>query len=251
MSNHCFKNKNLSYKAKGMLAAMLSFPDGWNFSVAGLAGLSTDGESSVKSALNELKQEGYVRVYAERDERGQISKWHYDISEVPLDGENQEVENPDVENPHVDNQPSYKVLNNNSTNKLSTYPNVDNSSRIINNTSKNISTSKERVKKGFDLSFVSIEFEDVFNEWLDYKLSKNQMYKRQIDVEIAYRKLLEYSGNDPKTAQEIIESAILGNYMGFFAPKQSKQNNYGNSNSTPRNRFQELADDVTRAGGVL
>ena len=31
MSNHHFKNKNLSLKAKGLLSLMLSLPDDWNY----------------------------------------------------------------------------------------------------------------------------------------------------------------------------------------------------------------------------
>ena len=31
MSNHHFKNKNLTLKAKGLLSLMLSLPDDWNY----------------------------------------------------------------------------------------------------------------------------------------------------------------------------------------------------------------------------
>lgn len=251
MSNHCFKNKNLSYKAKGMLAAMLSFPDGWNFSVAGLAGLSTDGESSVKSALNELKKEGYVKVYAERDERGQISKWHYDISEVPLDDENPDVENPDVENPHVDNQPSYKVLNNDSTYGMKDLFNEDNSPRTINSTSKNISSSRKNSKKEFDLSFVNVQFEETFKKWLRYKEERKEMYKTQMTLEENYRRLLNMANNDPWTAQQIVDYTISGGWMGYCMPKQ--QNNYGNNSTKtqqPVNRYVEFAKTVGTTDGL-
>ena len=43
MSNHHFKNKKLSLKAKGLLSLMLSLPDDWNYSMKGLATLSKDG----------------------------------------------------------------------------------------------------------------------------------------------------------------------------------------------------------------
>lgn len=42
MSNHHFKNKNLSLKAKGLLSLMLSLPDDWNYNMQGLASLSRD-----------------------------------------------------------------------------------------------------------------------------------------------------------------------------------------------------------------
>ena len=43
MSNHHFKNKNLTLKAKGLLSLMLSLPDDWNYNMQGLATLSRDG----------------------------------------------------------------------------------------------------------------------------------------------------------------------------------------------------------------
>ena len=54
MSNHHFKNKNLTLKAKGLLSLMLSLPDDWNYNMQGLATLSRDGIDSVRSAIKEL-----------------------------------------------------------------------------------------------------------------------------------------------------------------------------------------------------
>ena len=36
MSNHHLQNKNLSFKAKGLLSYMLSLPEDWDYSLAGL-----------------------------------------------------------------------------------------------------------------------------------------------------------------------------------------------------------------------
>ncbi len=60
MSNHHFKNKNLTLKAKGLLSLMLSLPDDWYYNMQGLATLSSDGIDSVRSAIKELKHHGYV-----------------------------------------------------------------------------------------------------------------------------------------------------------------------------------------------
>ena len=46
MSNHHFKNKNLTLKAKGLLSLMLSLPDDWYYNMQGLATLSRDGTVS-------------------------------------------------------------------------------------------------------------------------------------------------------------------------------------------------------------
>ena len=55
MSNHHFKNKNLTLKAKGLLSLMLSLPEDWNYNMQGLATLSRDGIDSVRSAIKELE----------------------------------------------------------------------------------------------------------------------------------------------------------------------------------------------------
>ena len=68
MSNHHFKNKNLSLKAKGLLSLMLSLPDNWNYNMHGLAFLSRDGIDSVRSAIQELEHYGYVQRNIVRNE---------------------------------------------------------------------------------------------------------------------------------------------------------------------------------------
>ena len=55
MSNHHFKNKKLSLKAKGLLSLMLSLPDDWNYNMKGLASLSRDGIDSVRSAIKRIR----------------------------------------------------------------------------------------------------------------------------------------------------------------------------------------------------
>ena len=44
IDNCIFKDYSLSAKAKGILTQMLSLPDGWNYSIAGLTDLFSDGE---------------------------------------------------------------------------------------------------------------------------------------------------------------------------------------------------------------
>ena len=70
MSNHHFKNKDLSLKAKGLLSLMLSLPEDWNYNMQGLASLSRDGIDSVRSAIKELEYYGYVERNMIRNEYG-------------------------------------------------------------------------------------------------------------------------------------------------------------------------------------
>lgn len=109
IDNGVFMNKELSMKATGLLCTMLSLPDGWNYSIAGLASLFSDGESAVRSALDELKRYGYFRRRQVR-ENGRIKEIEYIVSEQPiLVGENLVVDFPQQEILKQENLPQYNT----------------------------------------------------------------------------------------------------------------------------------------------
>ena len=62
MSNYHLRSPNLSLKAVGLLSRVLALPDDWDYSVAGLVAICKEKETTVKSALDELKYWGYLRV---------------------------------------------------------------------------------------------------------------------------------------------------------------------------------------------
>lgn len=83
-------------------------------------------------------------------------------------------------------------------------------------------TAKKAAKKStYDYSFVEPNLQTPFEEWLKYKRSKNQMFKRQCDLELCYKKLKEYSGGDAKKATLIIEQSMTNNWNGLFELKTS------------------------------
>lgn len=108
MANYHFRDKSLSWKAKGILSNMLSLPDDWDYSLAGLTTLASDGQSATRSAIKELEEHGYL-IRRPIRENGKISDWEYIIFEYPQAG-NQNAEMPLVENQQVENRPQ---LNNN------------------------------------------------------------------------------------------------------------------------------------------
>lgn len=74
MANYHLRDKNLSFKAKGLMSFMLSLPDKWDYSITGLSMFGTDKIDSVRSALKELEKKGYVRAERVRDNKGGMSK---------------------------------------------------------------------------------------------------------------------------------------------------------------------------------
>lgn len=118
MANYHFKEKGLSLKAKGIMSLMLSLPEDWDYTVAGLATLSKDGIESVRSALRELEKFHYLTMEQTKDKAGKFSSTNYVLHEKPF------TENPITGNPITDKPISEKrtQLNTNlsSTKKLST-----------------------------------------------------------------------------------------------------------------------------------
>lgn len=116
MSNIHLKDRTISFKAKGLLSMMLSLPDDWDYTIAGLIAISKENETAVKSTLKELKEHGYLEITKERTERGTF-EYIYNIYEKPKpEGKKPEVENLGVDILEVENQgqlnTNNKILNN-------------------------------------------------------------------------------------------------------------------------------------------
>ena len=115
ISNVFLRDKELSLKAKGLLATILSLPENWDFSIKGICATIKEGTTAVYSAIDELKEHGYCKVVTNRNEKGMIVGNDYTF-----------YEDPSVENLNVGNQtqintnislPNTKDTNNKEKNK--------------------------------------------------------------------------------------------------------------------------------------
>lgn len=95
VANSTVRDPRLSFKATGLLVFLLSMPDGWETSYRHLSTVKTDGEHSVRAALQELEAAGYLTRERKRDDKGQWS-WESTIHEAPCGG------NPGMDNPGED-----------------------------------------------------------------------------------------------------------------------------------------------------
>lgn len=103
IDNYALHDDNLSLKSRGLLVTMMSLPDNWRFSEAGLcAMLQKDGQSAIRSCLKELEQFGYLTRTRTRDNGGRVSNVVWTICDKPQ-LENPSVVNPSVVNPNLDN----------------------------------------------------------------------------------------------------------------------------------------------------
>ena len=113
MSNHHLRNKELSLKAKGLLSQMLSLPEDWDYTLAGLSYINRESIDAIRTAVWELEKARYITRRQGRDEKGKMTAIEYTIYEQPqppaLDCpvlENPTADNPILENPTPDNPTS-------------------------------------------------------------------------------------------------------------------------------------------------
>jgi hypothetical protein len=117
MSKLPLNDTNLSWKAKGILAYLLSLPDDWNINIKDLQKRSKDGGESTRNGINELIELGYIT--RERiTEKGKFKGYSYTIYEKNLYMKKPYPGNPNTEKPNTEkpNTGNPHLINNNNTN---------------------------------------------------------------------------------------------------------------------------------------
>lgn len=135
--NYHLRDKSISLKAKGLLTYMLSLPDDWDYSISGLAKICKEGPDSIRSAINELEQHGYMSRIRSRNKDGTLSGSEYIVREVPTkDKPTKEI--PILENPTQENQ---RQIITNSTNNIS--------KKILNKKNTNSYATQVKIKADY------------------------------------------------------------------------------------------------------
>ena len=196
MSNHHFKEKKMSLKAKGLLSLMLSLPDDWDYSIAGLATLSKDGRDSVMSALGELEKFGYLERARLTNDKGQFAGVEYNIYEHPQ-------EKPVAEKPNEDKQNEEK-------------PNSENREQI----------NTYHINHLLDLLFTELSTNDaeLIAAYSDYIKMREEMNAPL--NELSLRKLIDrakrLSNNNVRIEKVLLETAVINNWKNVYPPRESE-----------------------------
>ena len=102
MSNYHLQDRNLTYKAKGLLSFMLSLPDDWDYSLKGLCAISKESRDGIRSILKELQEHHYLEIEKTRGDKGYF-EYNYLIYEIPHYMNKEMIKNtPDTGNPYLD-----------------------------------------------------------------------------------------------------------------------------------------------------
>ena len=97
--NDWLRDSRLSFKARGILAMLMSHTQGWSLSINTIAKQNQEGKDAIRSAVQELEKYGYLyRTQVNEGGRFGESIW---ITQDPADSPM--AENPTTENPTTKN----------------------------------------------------------------------------------------------------------------------------------------------------
>lgn len=104
--NAILNDREVSYKAQGIYAQILQYQNSPTHKVymSTLQAIKNDGETSIRSGVNELIKRGYIERIAIRNERGHMKGYRYIVHDRPIENTTIEPkrENPVSENPESD-----------------------------------------------------------------------------------------------------------------------------------------------------
>lgn len=204
MSNYHFKDRNISWKAKGMLSTFLSLPEDWDYSINGLEAMSTDGNKAVRSGLKELEANGYLTREAIRDKKGIIRDWDYIIYENPLENPNwskefAEVLNPDVQKGQVDSPDVQKAhVEEGHVENAHVEKDIQLNTNTLN--TKEINSLKNKDKKDTDIDILSNNEELKILPETQMLITKGFILKEDPEL-VEYNKTIEFALMDYRQDQ--------------------------------------------------
>ena len=255
MNRTALNDKRLSWKAKGIMAYLLSMPDDWVFYMDELVTHAKDGRDSFRSGFKELKDAGYVERRAIKDEKTKkIISWETIVHEIPMEPVTEkphtdipQMGNPEVEKPLVENPTLLSTDNNQVLNKPNTdidqrltdidtdiYKDIDKEGR----SSVMVHPYFDSIKQAFESTIRIATVQDCnhINEALDY-------YEPSLIL-----KALEAGKNSARSFKYIL--SILDNWRKELGIKtyqdwiQKIQSKGGQSNASSREQHISTTDDA-------
>lgn len=110
ISQTLLKDETISFKAKGFLCYLLSFPDDWKVNPQYIAKKFGINKCQVYAMIKELIEIGYCKRDLIKGDDGRIIRWEYEISETKRYKNLSTIQNePLPKNPEVDNQETENV----------------------------------------------------------------------------------------------------------------------------------------------
>ena len=275
------EDTNLSWKAKGIFAYLMSKPDDWKCQKEDLVKNSSDGEASVRSGLRELRKYGYLIKRSIKNEKNVIVEWEEILFEVPQE-EAKEIfrqqEEKRIESLEKRHAKKEKEKEKATSGKSTTGENDEKSSSrkptcgnstcgkppfIINNNILNTDIPTNEIS----CSSREEQIDDIFNLYLEqFKTMPKSRKIKLIDyfnktnyefMKAVLLYVIDYGANKPKYLDIVIDSALANNittaeefyesvkkhYENIGAVSKVKINKKGNEKKIRFNDFKQREYD--------
>ena len=210
MSNYHLRDRNLSFKSKGLLSYMLSLPEDWDYSLKGLISISKENRDAIRSALDELKDNYYLKIERCRVPNGTF-EYNYIIFEEPFKKRQKTQNLPDTgfpytEEPDVENQ---LLIN---TKEINTNKQKD----IIDIIDKKETKHNYLTMELFNLGYIkqdddsSFLYDELFKEYFEKKISHKKIYSiiHYVVPRVIENNFKDESGNDIKNKYLYLKVSI-------------------------------------------
>lgn len=191
MNNKFLRNKEMSLKAKGLLALCLSLPDTWDYSLNGLVAICKENITAVRSGLKELEQHGHLKINKTKNDKG-LFTYEYVIYEYP-DTENLPLDVLPVEKPPVANRTQINI--------------------------EEKSTDKENIDKIFidiDPSLIPL-----YKEYLETRKSINSPLTDK-GLKMLITRCGKLSNGNVTIQKLMLENAIMNGWKNVYKPKEQE-----------------------------
>ena len=255
VSNGLLKDKRISWKAKGIMSYLLSLPEDWKFYMSELETHATDGVSSFRSGMKELKEFGYVERYPVKDEfTKKVLYWETVLNEdAYLDDsvknpqvEKPQVEKPQVEFPQVENR-TLQILSNTNTKNNNINNNIIPSSK-----NEEEEANMQKLFEHWNSKKVTVhkELKPIMKKSIKARL-KNYSYEQISEAIDNYEKVYrseEHFFDTKYTFVDILREKDVIQFMDESDPLnkfRDKKRNYAQNKQYNQNRFAQQQVVVT------
>lgn len=215
VNNQILRDKNLSLKSIGLLCKMISLPPNWDYSFNGLVSICKESYSAIRTAINELKNAGYIEIIKQKDNKG-LFTYKYIVYDLPkslyLSQNNPTCDFPPMDSPTLENQ---QQLNTNiiNTNKL-----IDKIDKTSHSDEYSIFT-KELIKNGYVNSneYNLNYYNNLFSDYLNRGYTREQLFMsiHYIVNKVKSNKFKDEDGNEIVNKYGYFKSALDLNFKKF------------------------------------
>lgn len=203
LPNQILRDDSLTLQAKGLFCMMASFPEGWDFTIKGLATVAGCGRDKISAALRNLEDSGYLLREQGHSEMGQFSAnlfVLYDEKIAPLTG--------------------FPATGKPSTGKpLTENPTQINKERIKERKNKPPIAPREVLDRVKEACGEDQELLDGIIALLENRAAIRKPVKTLRAINGILKDLSTYSGGSRRTALAMLEQAVKRNWLTVYPLK--------------------------------